>query len=298
MGERTGEMNDSQRSTEDIRRDIARTQREMSSTIDEIQYRLSPAHLKQQTKESIRRAGVNTSRGISDKVKSNPLGAAMVGVGLWLMFRGNDQDDTDRYDAYAYDDARRYAGGLEFDGPRSYNAQGAYRDFEYDGDSGRFSRAKEKVGDAMESAHDRVSETIDHTRERVSGAMSSANESAHEMAQHAAERAHLMRLRAMYGARRARANSRDLITGNPMVAGLAAIAFGAIVGAMIPETERENELFGEQSDRITDRAKDLARTGAQHAKDIATAAAASATETAKQEAKTAKEEIKQDLRTT
>jgi hypothetical protein len=297
MGERPGEMNSSHRSTEDIRRDIARTQREMSSTIDEIQYRLSPDHLKQQTKESIRRAGVNTSRGIADKVKSNPLGAAMVGVGLWLMFRDND-DHHDDYDTYAADYNRRYAADFEYDSPRIYSPQTEYRDFEYGHEQGRGARMKEKASDMMDSAQDRVSGALDSARDRVSGAMDSASESAHDLADRAGERARMMRMRAMYGARRARSSSRDLLSENPLVAGLAAAAFGAIIGAMIPESEREHELFGETRDRLADRAKDVARSGAQHAKDIATAAATAATDAAKQETKTAKEQMKQDLRTT
>lgn len=288
MGEGPGAMNESHRSTEEIRRDIARTQREMSSTIDEIQYRLSPDHLKQQTKESIRRAGVNTSRSVTNKVKSNPLGAAMVGVGLWLMFR----DDDDSNDIYASDYSRRYSGDFDFETSR------VNRDFEYGIDSSRGVSMKNKVGDKMESAKDSVGDAVDAARDRVSGAMHAAGDSAHELADQAGERARMMRMQAMYGVRRARNSGRELLTDNPLVAGLAAVAFGALIGAMLPETERENQMFGEKSDEITDRAKDIARSGAQHAKEIATAAATAATDAAKQETKTATSEMKQELRST
>lgn len=51
----------------------------------------------------------------------------------------------------------------------------------------------------------------------------------------------------------------DLLTTNPMMAGVAAIALGAIVGALIPETQKEHELLGETRDRLAQRAKDAAR---------------------------------------
>lgn len=289
MGEKPGAMSGAHESTDEIRRDIARTQREMSSTIDEIQYRLSPEHIKQQTKESIRRASVNTSRGIVDKLKSSPVGAAMIGMGLWLMLR-DDGDHHDDYD-FAARSRRQYAGDLEFEASRLYSPQSEYRDFEYGSDAGRGSSVRE----TMSSAQERVSGAAGAARERVSGAMSSASESAHDLAGRASERARMMRERAMYGARRARGNGRDLLMESPLVAGIAAAAVGAILGAMIPETERENEMFGETRDRVAERAKDLARSGAAHAKDVATAAASAATGAAKEEARNAQQEMKQDL---
>ena len=55
------------------------------------------------------------------------------------------------------------------------------------------------------------------------------------------------------------AQSYDLVSSNPMIAGVAALALGAIAGAVIPETRKEHELLGDTRDRVAQRARDAAR---------------------------------------
>lgn len=51
----------------------------------------------------------------------------------------------------------------------------------------------------------------------------------------------------------------DVITDSPMIAGLAALAVGAIFGAIVPETNREHQIFGETKDRLKEKATTAAR---------------------------------------
>lgn len=251
-------------STSAIRDDIERTQREMSHTIDEIQYRLSPAHLKEQAKERVRRASVRTSRNTIDRVKSNPIGAAMVGIGLWMLLRNNDSDD----DVYYLD--RDFDRGHDHD-PHShtYSPHTEHRDFSYGDDRGRMAEVKDRAGDVAERVGERVSELRDETFDR----------------------AQALRDRTMDGARNIKMRGRDVLNDTPLVAGIAAVALGALVGAMIPETERENELFGQTRDKLKDRAADVAREGVGQAKNIATAAATAARDAAKEATTKAKDEM-------
>jgi hypothetical protein len=251
-------------STTDIRRDIDRTQREMSHTIDEIQYRLSPDHLKEQAKQSMkqsfRRARVNTSRNTIDRVKANPIGAALVGVGLWMLLRNNDADHSDPiyYLNEDYDHGRGYELGHDYE--------------------------REHSSHRMAEMKDRVSGVADNVRDTAS-----------DMASRAAERAHMLRERTMYGARGMSSRGRDLMTDTPLVAGIAAMAVGAIIGAMIPETDRENALFGDKRDELASKAADVARQGMDHARDIAASAVGAAKDAATREAKAAKDDMTQNL---
>jgi ElaB/YqjD/DUF883 family membrane-anchored ribosome-binding protein len=252
MGERTDAVIGDR--TDEIRRDIERTQQEMSRTIDEIQYRLSPHTMMERTKHSMREAGVKASRGMMDRVRDNPLGAAMVGVGLYLLMRDSSPDG---YDVEFIPETR----GWDETGAQ-YSSVGEYRDLEFEGDrggDGKMAQARERIGEAKE----RVSET----------------------AHAAAERARQMKMQARYRMSRARYQSRDVFQENPLIAGVAAIAAGAILGALIPETEKEHELMGDTRDRLMDRAKEKARDGVSRAKDVATAAGQAATEAARDEAK-------------
>lgn len=297
MDERTDQVTPNE-STKDIRRDIERTQREMSETIDEIQYRLSPRHLKEQTKASVRRAGVRTSRGVMDHVKGNPIGAAMVGVGLMLLMRSPHRDD------YEYDvdfdadfDDRGYRGSANryrsagFDDPyyagRSY---GVNRGDELD-EHGRLDEVKDRVAAGVDAARERVSEIGDRAHEMT--------DEVRDRARHAADtarfRARQLRHRTANRFDLIGRESRDVLMDTPLIAGIAAIALGALAGALIPESERENELFGEKSDRLTHRAGELVRETLDHGKDIARAATTAATDAAKRETDVAKEELKQNL---
>ncbi|HEX7155486.1 MAG TPA: hypothetical protein VF618_28735 [Thermoanaerobaculia bacterium] len=75
----------------------------------------------------------------------------------------------------------------------------------------------------------------------------------------------------------------DMVSGSPLIAGIAAVAVGALIGALIPETEKEHQLLGEHRDQLADRARDLAYQGIDRAKG----AVSTATEAARQAAQDA-----------
>ena len=244
MDERTGAVSGNE-DTRAIRRDIERTQREMSRTIEEIQQRLSPQHIMQRTKDSVREAGVRTSRSVIDKIKANPIPAAMVGIGLFLLARDNDDEVDVEFRPYQ---------GWDRDAT-AFSSVAEYRDF----DSPALGSSR------MDEARERVSHAVDSARERVES----------------------LSLRTRLNARRAGTQSVDFMRDNPIAAGLVAIALGAIVGSLIPETNREHELMGATRDRLADRAKELTREGVDRAKDIAGEVATAATGAAKDAARKA-----------
>jgi ElaB/YqjD/DUF883 family membrane-anchored ribosome-binding protein len=238
--------------THALRRDIGKTQREMSETIHEIEHRLSPRNLMQQTKTSVRRAGVNTSHKFIDQVKENPIPAAMVGVGLWLLLRNSGDGAAPHY----RDDVRDY--------PSAYE------------EPSKVDRMKEKASDAVDTAREKVSHLADTTMEKVSHLADTTKEKVSDVAESTRETAsHLMRA-ARTQASAARWETRDFLRESPLVVGLAAVALGAIVAAVIPETAKEDELLGATRDRLLDRGKDLAHEGidkAKHVAEVATVAA-------------------------
>ena len=84
-----------------IRANIERTRAEMSNKIDEIQDRLAPSNLAEQAKDAVREATIGRVEGMwqsagdnveyarqsmFETVRTNPIPAAMVGIGLgWLL---------------------------------------------------------------------------------------------------------------------------------------------------------------------------------------------------------------------
>ena len=71
------------------------------------------------------------------------------------------------------------------------------------------------------------------------------------------------RTSALYGTARERASSavstsRDTIESNPVVAIAGGLAIGAILGAVLPTSRREQELLGDVGSRVNDAAKGVA----------------------------------------
>lgn len=75
------------------------------------------------------------------------------------------------------------------------------------------------------------------------------------------------------GAVRAKDGYSNMLQDNPLAAGAIAVAVGALLGAMLPPTRKEDELMGEASDRTADQLRSKAREGkekvTQHAREMA-----------------------------
>jgi len=239
--------------TDAIRQDIEQTRAQMSGTIDEITERLNPKRLMDEAKETVRDATVgkvtgmmnNASRsagGVVDRIKENPVTAAMIGAGAWWLLTrlpesgrssssyvrnyGNFSS-TGRSGGESYD--RSASGGYgdaasSSDGESTSSGYGGDRRWSSSriGEGGGISRmartATETVSDYTSRGREQFSEIADETGRTFNRWM------------------------------------RD----NPLAVGAAAIAIGAAIGAAIPETQRERELIGETRDRLMDKAQEMA----------------------------------------
>ena len=93
----------------------------------------------------------------------------------------------------------------------------------------------------------------------------SVQESAHDLS----ERAHDASRAVRRQGQRAKSGSVRLFDAQPLVVGLGAFVAGLAIGAMIPGTERENELMGDQRDELVQRAKARAKEAGQAAREVA-----------------------------
>lgn len=106
----------------------------------------------------------------------------------------------------------------------------------------------------MSERVDHARERVGHARERVSSTMGSAKQRIGESTHHAMDSARLK-------ARRGKEGFDHMLDDNPMAVGAMAIAAGALLGAMLPPTRKEDELIGPMRDRFADDAKHAARSG-------------------------------------
>jgi hypothetical protein len=296
---------------DELRMQIARTRAEMGETIDEIQYRLSPAYMKEQTQEIIRdsitgkveqmayeteHAMNNWRDSAMNTVRDNPLPVAMIGIGLgWLLVKGNqDNNGDDYYEERYYPTAR--AARYSYAAPRGRRGY----DAAYENEPGMSEQVRERVDDMADNATDWIDEQVDSAQEtaedfaeemqdRRDSAMESAGQYRDEAARRARETAYRTRRRTRQQAHRAKRTFWDTLNDNPLAIGVATMAAGALVGLALPGTRQEDELLGATRDQLIDEARTRAEETAQRVQAVAEEAQRAAMTEAKQEAK------KQDL---
>lgn len=280
MGERTDEMN-SNRDSDRIRRDIHDTQRQISQTVDDIRYRMSPHRMMDNAKDRLRRAPREASEGLVSRIRENPIPAAIVGLGLFMMMRGERSRDTGWRD---YADQGFIDYGYDFDYGTGYDSSARYgvntdaTEFE-DIDFDRAERSR------MSEAADTAREKLYTAREKTSEMVDSVTDRAHVLSANTRYRARHLADRTRDRARTAQREIWDVIDENPLILGAAGAVLGTIIGLAIPETERENRLMGEKRDELKERAVGLAEEGVHRAREVADAAKDAATAAAKQELK-------------
>jgi len=123
---------------------------------------------------------------------------------------------------------------------------------------------------------------VSSIKERVMGTASAGTERAHEVKD-----------QAMDAARQAPQAAREQVEGNPLAAGLLAFAAGLVVAALLPETEKEQELVRSVQPHLESAASEVGAV-AQDSAEALKPAAREAAEHVKQQAQQSTEAVKDD----
>lgn len=326
MATRTGEpmspyQKNEEQQTSAIRSDIARTRGNMSRTVDEIEERLSPAHIKEQVSEikqsmlveyhdakdhlkadisrelreakdklqgeieqtkakvqeeihearaALREATVGkvehmvhdardtvTDAGSSviETIKSNPVPAALVAVGLgWLFMSGRSSTSRrmtgGRSHAYGYETTqgpqRLLREGQRYIGNAAHSASEGLASLGHRVEAGASQLVNEAAG-AAQGIGNRVSHFAHDAAAGVEGFAGDAQAQGRRLAQDAGRQV-----------RRAEQTFESTLRDNPLAVGAVALAVGAAIGLALPNTETEDEWMGAAKDRLFDRAEGVA----------------------------------------
>lgn len=199
------------------RAEIERTRADMSETVDTLQERLSPQNLKEQAKVQAKETARETGSSFVERIKQNPVPAAMVGIGLgWLLTSGREQSSGRQ----RFQDGPYY---YERSVDRSYPTY--YEDPTYYEGSG---------GLSGEQGQSRTGEAAGQARERASQLSGQAQDQA----------------------QRAKGGFQQMLQENPLAVGALAVGLGAAVGFSVPETDKENQVMGEARDNLVERGKE------------------------------------------
>jgi Protein of unknown function (DUF3618) len=281
------------------RAQIEQTRAEMSTTIDAIQEKLSPQHIAQQAKDTVKEATVGKAQemvtnagdtaselintagssakgfgsSLMDTVKANPVPAALAGIGLgWLFMSGRKQSTGSSHNANH--------SGQDESSARGYNPgrSGQYGSVSYQETSGS------PLGDRLASAQDKVGGITGHAQDKASNVAGQVQDTAGQVTGQVQDTAGQLADGAQYGVQRAQGAFQQALQSNPLAVGVVAVAVGAAIGLSIPETEKENQLLGEARDEVMQQAQQTVQEKAQQVQTVAQQAVGAAKDAAQQSA--------------
>jgi len=277
------------RRPEEIESDLERTRAEVSSTIDAIQSKLTPGQMMDQAFAYARTSlPAEFGANLAGTVRENPVPVTLLGIGLaWLMVSSSRR--TSSSSAWArpegpyddeYDDPYAYEGSAY---PDAGGMQGDKLRRAADAVTGKAEDWKERAGQTASQAAQAASELGQRVEDAASSAGTRARNAAHharerlgDTAAHARARAGDLAQRSQRQYYRTKDGIHHMVDEQPLMVAVMGVAAGALLGALLPTTRREDRLMGGTRDELMDRAAEVAKekaervkTSARHVADVA-----------------------------
>jgi hypothetical protein len=287
-----------------IERDLGETRARLDSRLSELQERLSPGQILDDLMRYFRGSeGADFGRNLLDNVKSNPLPAAVTGIGLAWLMASNQRPQQATYGTDAsFTPATSGSGRVRVSGSAYGSAQGSAQTA-YNATAERLRLAEQGVVRQQDEAESAYTTRLDEARgralgltqqaqetaasfsQRVKDAISSATQSVAQGASAAStavtQGAHDLRDQVSGAAQSAAGRAsghlayggqaaQDLggrlastLSDSPILLGALGLAAGALLGALIPQSREEEDALG----NIAGQVRGTARGAAQEAID-------------------------------
>jgi hypothetical protein len=203
----------------EIRAEIEDTRLEMGDTLSELGNRLEPSRLVDQAKENVREATIGrveeTAKGVStmvmETIRKNPIPAAIAGAGLALLWVNRSN-------------------GTGSSNGNGYSA--AYRGNGYRGEQSGGGMDVSRVGDVASGIGQNVGQTVGQVGENATQVTGEVIERGRQTVEQVGWRLD------------------SFMQASPLAMGAIALGAGAVVGALVPETQQERQVLGDASQRI------------------------------------------------
>ncbi|MBF8640634.1 MULTISPECIES: DUF3618 domain-containing protein [Pseudomonas] len=262
---------ESQKDPATLEREIDQQRDSINDIVNALESRLSPGELLDKAMTYAKGNGGEFINNLGSTIKANPVPTLLTSVGLMWMMMGQNRSQP-------YTNA-----GMSSTGMSSTGIVDSLRDKA----SGLSDTLHDKANSMSGAVHDKTDSMRTQTqgfkdkaadmRSSTSDSMSSARQTVSEKAQTASE---TMRNQTA----KAKSGFQYMLEEQPLALGAIGIAVGALLGATLPATERENRLMGKTSDRITDKVKMKAEQGYAKATEVGQDLADQATNRVKEEA--------------
>lgn len=259
-----------------IRADIRETRDRVGDTLEQIGERLNPHHITEQVKDNLRDATIGrvehmaenaaervneTRTSIMERVRDNPIPAAMVGIGLgWLFMNGRKQNSSSstQYSGSKSQSRNQGYGSGSYQGSGSgygRNVYGSSYQGGYSGDTGEgtVDHLRDRAGELGQTVKDTAGNLADKAQ-GVAGTIADRTQNvASSLVDHTQDMASSIAQTSRNQTRRVE----DLFQEAPLVAGVATLALGLAAGLALPSTRKESELMGDARDHFVDHAREV-----------------------------------------
>jgi ElaB/YqjD/DUF883 family membrane-anchored ribosome-binding protein len=272
----------SENDTDAIVEDIEQTRTEMSGTIDAIQERLSPDHLKDQAKEMVRDATVgkaqdmvhtagdtarDTGNGILETIRQNPIPAALAGIGIGWLWKNRSQSNQ-QMSQYGYSSGRQQIQPYTYQPPSmTHRYQPPYQSSATE--SSRSSGLTDTASNMVSGVGHTAGQAVDQVSSVTHGAV---NQVGHMGTQAKSSLSQ---------------NYDHMIRESPMTLGVVAMGVGLAAGMLLPETQTENRVMGETKENMMDKAQSMAQDTMEKVQQVAGQATESIQQSAQEQGLTA-----------
>jgi len=257
---------------EALAQDIEQTRDEMSGTVEAIADRLDPANIVQDAKQTVRDATVgkveqmannvaetasgfveearytaqDAGGGILETVKRNPIPAAMAGIGLGWLFMNRSSASQSRRSSW---DQARWTGNDRTD--RYGGGYGAYGS-SYSGSQGSGQGLTDRASGAVEQVGQQAGQIADTVGSKVTDVADQARSTAQQVPNQVGN-----------VARDVQWNAQRMVEDNPLAVGAIAVAVGAAIGMVLPETQTEQRVLGPAAEKAISTAEQTAHEAVQ-----------------------------------
>lgn len=262
------------RRPEEILAEIDRTRGEMDRTLNAIEQRLTPGQLVDQGLDYLRHSGATEfAQNLGGAAKQNPLPVALATIGIgWLMALGRQPAQHEGYGSNWTSDSSSHSSSGTGSGMRE--SMSSVKD--------RASGAMHSASEGVSSAKHKIGDTMSSVRERATGAAHSASEGMASAKQRLGSTMSSVADTTRQQYQRARGGIDYLVNEQPLLLGAIGLAIGAALGAAAPRTRKEEEMMGEASRNLMDKAKETGSEQLEKAKEIGTQQVEKAKEAMKQ----------------
>jgi hypothetical protein len=272
-------MSDNMAEQNRIEKDLERTRTRMDDRLNELQERLSPGQVVDDLMAYFRGSdGADFGRNLMASVKNAPLPAALTGIGLTWLMASNPHPHTGVaaqpaanpkpypgwpavYDSGSkepnHDDLARRMRDAEGSVSRETDeTEGAFR-MRVDDARGKVVGVAREVQDTADSYVDRIGKAFAAASPMVTDSAHDLKDSATGIADNVGGAAQQVADRVgakPQAAREASINLIATISENPLVLGAIGLAVGALLGALIPQSEQEEKALGGMAAQVRDAA--------------------------------------------